>query len=110
MANRTFTGYSPTEDQTIDFVDHEGNPQIFRLNPALPGKIILDFMSVSGSEDTSGISDSLKAVLDAAIVAEDKERWEAFILEPLNGITISVLSEVVGHVTAVLSGNSQGRE
>lgn len=110
MATKTFTTYQPTEENFIRLADHTGEVQSFKLNPSLPGKYILDFMFVSGTDDSSALAEAIKKVLDKAIIDEDKERWEAFSENPLNGVTISVLSEIVGHVTAVLSGNPQDPE
>jgi hypothetical protein len=110
MATKLFTTYQPTEDHSIQLQDHTGEVQSFKLNPALPGKVILDFMFISGTEDSSKLASAISTVLDKAIVDEDKERWNEFINEPKNGVTVNVLSEVVGHVTSVLSGNSRVQE
>lgn len=110
MATRAFTTYRPDEDQFIELDDHEGNTHTFKLNPSLPGKVILDFMFVSGSDDSGALSKAINDVLDKGIVDEDKEAWKAFTEEPKNGVTITVLSEIVGHITAVLSGNPPDRE
>lgn len=110
MASKTFTTYHPTEDQFIELDDHEDNTNTFKLNPSLPGKVILDFMFVSGTDNSSALSKAISDVLDKAIVEEDKARWAEFSENPLNGVTIGVLSEVVGHITSVLSGNPQAAE
>jgi hypothetical protein len=110
MSVKTFTTYRPAEDQFIEMDDHEGVKHTFKLNPALPGSVILNFMFVSGSDDSSKLAESINTVLDKAIVDEDKEAWIEFSENPRNGVTIAVLSEVVGHITSVLSGNPQVRE
>lgn len=110
MATKTFTTYKPTEEQFIELADSEGVTHKFKLNPALPGKVILDFMFVSGSDDSSKLAEAINTVLDKAIVEDDKEAWDAFSEDPKNGVTIAVLSEVVGHITSVLSGNPQAAE
>lgn len=110
MATKSFTTYQPTEDQFIELDDHEGVTQKFKLNPVLPGKVILDFMFASGSENSSKLAEAINSVLDNAIVEEDKAAWTEFNENPKNGVDINVLSEIVGHVTSVLSGNSQARE
>jgi hypothetical protein len=110
MATKSFTTYRPTEEHFIELDDHEGVTQRFKLNPSLPGELILDFMFVSGNEDTSALAKAIRDVLDNAIVDEDKDRWKEFTSNPKNGVTITVLSEVVGYVTAVLSGNDQDQE
>lgn len=110
MATKVFTTYKPSEEQAIELPDIDGNPHTFKLNPALPGRVILDFMFVSGSNDSSALSKAIQDVLDKAIVDEDKEAWVAFSDNPRNGVTISVLSEVVGHITSVLSGNPPVQE
>lgn len=110
MATKAFTTYHPEEDQFIELPDHEGNTQTFKLNPSLPGKVILDFMFATGSKGSDALAESINTVLDKAIVDEDKARWNEYILEPKNGVTLTTLSEVVGHVTSVLSGNPQAAE
>lgn len=110
MASKLFSTYKPTEDNFIELEDHEGAVQSFKLNPSLPGKVILDFMFISGTEDVSKLAQAINTVLDKAIVEEDKERWEAFTGDPRNGVTVNVLSEIVGHITAVLSGNPRAQE
>lgn len=110
MATKAFTTYHPDEDQFIELPDHEGNTQTFKLSPSLPGKVILDFMFVSGADDSGALAKAITSVLDKAIADEDKERWAAFSEDPKNGVNINVLSEVVGHVTSVLSGNPPGQE
>jgi hypothetical protein len=105
MAVKTFQTYQPEEENFIELEDNEGATQRFKLNPSLPGKLILDFMFVSGTDDSHELAKAINTVLDNAVVEEDKERWEEFTNNPKNGVTISVLSEIVGHVTAVLSGN-----
>lgn len=110
MATKVFTTYKPTEEQFIELSDVDGNTHKFKLNPALPGRVILDFMFVSGSEDSSALANAINTVLDKAIVDDDKEAWKEFSEDPKNGVTISVLSEVVGHVTSVLSGNLPAAE
>lgn len=110
MATKTFTTYKPEEEQFIEMTDFEGTTHTFKLNPALPGKVILDFMFVSGSDDSSKLAEAINTVIDKAIVADDKERWTEFSEDARNGVTIAVLSEVVGHITSVLSGNPPVRE
>ncbi len=110
MAVKTFTTYQPTEDQFIELADNEGVTHSFKLNPSLPGKVILDFMFVSGTDNANALAKAIQDVLDKAIVEEDKEAWAAFNEDPKNGVTVSVLSEIVGHITSVLSGNPRGQE
>lgn len=110
MATKTFTTYKPDEEQFIELADHEGNTHKFQLNPSLPGKVILDFMFISGTENSSKLAEAISTVLDKAIVDEDKERWVEFTENSKNGVTIAVLSEIVGHITSVLSGNPPVRE
>lgn len=110
MATKVFTTYQPTEDQFIELADHTGATHKFKLNPALPGKVILDFMFASGADDSSKLAEAINNVIDNAIVEEEKEAWAAFSEDPKNGVTIAVLSEVVGHITSVLSGNPQAAE
>lgn len=109
MSTKLFMTYSPSEDHFIELADHTGAVQSFKLNPSIPGRVILDFMHISGTDDTSKLAHAIQTVLDKAIIEEDQERWNEFISEPKNGVTVNVLSEVVGHVTATLSGNDRAQ-
>lgn len=110
MATKLFSTYRPAEDNFIELKDSNDELQSFKLNPALPGKVILDFMFISGTDDSSKLAKAIGTVLDKAVADVDKERWEEFINNPSNGVTVNVLSEIVGHITSVLSGNSQAQE
>lgn len=110
MATKTFTTYKPTEDNFIELEDFNGKTNTFKLTASIPGQVILDFMAVSTTEDASKLAEIIKTVLDMAIVEDDKAAWNAFSVEPRNGVTVDVLSEVVGHVVSVLSGNPQDQE
>jgi hypothetical protein len=110
MATKSFTTYQPEEDQFIELPDFEKNIHTFKLNPSIPGQVILDFMDVTGTEDPKALAAAIKTVLALGIVEEDQAAWKEFILEARNGITVDVLSEVVGYVVAVLSGNPQDQE
>ena len=104
MATKSFTTYRPTEDNFIELDDFDGTTHTFKLNPSIPGQIILDFMAVSQTEDPAKLAGIINTVLDLAIVEDDKAAWKEFSVAPHNGVTVDVLSEVVGHVVAVLSG------
>lgn len=110
MSTKLFTTYKPAEDHFIELADHTGTVQSFKLNPSIPGTVILNFMFASGTEDSDRLAKAIQTVLDKAIVDEDKERWNEFLDDPKSGVTINVLSEIVGHITSVLSGNSRAQE
>ncbi len=104
MSTKSFTTYHPSEENFISLDDHEDTTQTFKLNPSIPGQVILDFMAASGTEDPSKLAEIINTVLDLAIVEDQKAAWNAFSIDPRNGVTVEVLSEVVGHVVSVLSG------
>lgn len=110
MATKTFTTYKPTEDNFIELDDFSGETHAFKLAEAIPGQVILDFMSVSSTEDPSKLAGVINTVIDLAIVEDDKAAWKAFSADPRNGVTVEVLSEIVGHAISVMSGNPQGQE
>lgn len=110
MATKSFTTYKPEEEQFIELDDFEGNTHTFKLNPSIPGQVILDFMDVTGTEDPKALASAIKTVLKLGIVEEHQEAWNDFVLEARNGVTVEVLSDVVGYVVAVLSGNPQDQE
>lgn len=107
MATKSFSTYKPTEDNFIELDDFNGATHTFKLTPSIPGQVILDFMAVSQTEDPAKLAEIINTVLDLAIVEDDKAAWNEFSTEPKNGVTVDVLSEVVGYVVSVLSGNPQ---
>lgn len=110
MATKTFTTYQPSEENYIELSNHAGDSKTFKLNPSLPGPLILDFMAASGAEDQTKLAEMVNVVLDLAIVDEDKEAWKEFSTDPKNGVTVEVLAEVVNHAVSVMSGNPQDPE
>lgn len=102
MSRKSFKTF--VAESSLDF---EIGGEIFRLNSALPGAILLEFIAGSSSEDPSSMATTIQNMLKASIVTEDWERWDSFTRNPDNGVTLNVLAEVAGYVSEVLSGNPQ---
>lgn len=106
MANRkSFTALQPAEAPEIEI-----NGEVFHLRPAIPGDVLLDFLSEADTEDPAALSKTVRNLMQAAIAPEDIERWTAFIRDPDNNVTLNLLSEIAGYMAEALSGNDQGKQ
>lgn len=90
---------------TVDY-DIEVAGEVFKLNPSIPGYVVLAYVTNGSSGDTALAAKAVKSVFDNAIVAEDLPRWDTFASDPKNNITIPVLNEITEHILEVLAGNS----
>jgi len=101
MSTKTFSAYVPTEPVEFNIGDEH-----FNCVGMLPGVALLDFMSSAGGgeENPAQMAAAVMGLLRQAIAPEDLERFEAYISDPANGVSVSVLSEIAGYVADKLSG------
>lgn len=103
---KSFKTYTPTEGSTFDVNGH-----VFRLQPSVPGDILLDFLSMGDDEtETTKMASLLRDLFKVAILPEDFDRWTTFIRDPANNVTMTTLSEIAGYVAEVMSGNPTARQ
>lgn len=102
MSRKSFTTYAPTEIPEIEL-----NGEVFKMNASIPGDILLDFISGADTEDPRSMAVTVRTLLDAAILEEERERWHAYIRDPANNVSLDVLAEIAGYASEVLSGNPQ---
>lgn len=101
---KSFNALAPTEDYEIEI---SGN--VFKLNPSLPGYVVLDYVTNGSSGDVALAAKATKSIFNNAIVTEDLPRWEEFANDPKNNATLKFLNEVAEYILDVLAGNSQGQ-
>lgn len=108
MAKKKFQTHTPTEIQTLE-IENEDNGVVteFAMSPAIPGAVLLDYLSQADTEQPGKMAELVTNLLDQAIAAEDLDRWHAYIREPSNNINLNTLSEIAGWASEVLSGNPQ---
>ena len=104
MARKTFSTYAPSETQEIEI-----NGEVFKLNAQVPGDILLEFLAGADTEDPSGMAKTIRNLLDNAVDPDDLDRFKAYIRDPKNNVNLTVLSEIAGYVTEVLSGGNDHR-
>jgi hypothetical protein len=102
MARKSFSTYIPERGEEFEI-----NGTVFRLKAAVPGDVLLDFLSGADQEDPSAMAKTIRNLLDAAIVPDQLEEWHTFIRKDENGVNLNLLSEIAGHVSEVLSANPQ---
>jgi len=100
MAKRTFRGYvaeSPVEF-TLESPDGVRTLDVHCRN-SVPGFVILDFMSKADTENPGTLAAVILDLLQASIVEDEWEKFEAFVNDETNGVSIDVLAEVAGYVS-----------
>lgn len=102
MARKSFQTAAPREIQEFDI-----NGEVFRLNPAIPGAVLLDFIADADEEDSAKMATTIREFLSTAVLTEDQERFWKFVRDPGNNVSLSVLAEVAGYVAEAMSGNDQ---
>lgn len=106
MATRTFNTYRKTEQHELKMADPDGKITVFHLKPAVPGAVLLDFLSGAHADDPAAMANTVKSLLDAAIVDDELEAWQAYIRDDNNSVSLEILSEIAGYASEVLSGGN----
>jgi len=106
MARKTFNTYRKTETPEFDIQDPDGNVTTFRMKPSVPGAVLLDFLAGANAEDPAAMARTVNSLLTAAIADDDLEKWQDYIHNPRNEVTLEVLSEIAGYASEVLSGGN----
>lgn len=103
---KTFNTYRKTEIPDFDIEDDAGNKTNFKMKPSVPGAVLLDFIAGANAEDPAAMARTVNDLLNAAIADEDSERWNTYIRDPKNNVTLDVLSEIAGYASETLSGGN----
>lgn len=105
MATKSFKGYAPTEETTIELESPDGTRKIeVRTVPVVAGSVVLDFMAETSEEDPGTLAAAVMKMLQVSILPEDWERFRDFIDDSKNGITLELLSEIAGFLAEAFSG------
>jgi hypothetical protein len=67
----------------------------FTARSAVPGALLLEFVTEAGSDDPTQAADALIDFFALALVSEDVERFTQFIRDPDRAIQIETLAEIV---------------
>lgn len=106
MARKTFNTYRKTETPEFDIQDPEGVTTTFRMKPSVPGAVLLDFLSGANADDPAAMARTVNSLLVSSIHEDDLEKWQDYIHNPRNEVTLDVLSEIAGYASEVLSGGN----
>jgi hypothetical protein len=77
----------------------------FECYPALQGKVLLDFIAQSGSENGSDMADTIVTFFGKSLKPESYERFMALVEDPDRVVSI----ETLGEITAWLVGEYSDR-
>jgi len=94
-------------DAPLETIEIEVNGEVFNVNQRIPGPVMLSFLA--GADETRGdkMAQSLQQFLKVAIEPGDRERWEKFINDPNNNVTLDILAEVAGFLVESLAGGGE---
>jgi hypothetical protein len=96
-----------TVQQPLEPIEIEVNGEVFTVNQKIPGPTMLNFLAGADETRPDKMAASLQQFLQIAIEYEDRERWEKFIENPDNGVTLDILAEIAGYLVETLSGGGE---
>lgn len=68
----------------------------FSARPALQGRVLLDLVADSDSEDTATVAQVIPTFFKAALLPESWERFQALTEDPDRIVTTEKLGEIIG--------------
>ena len=92
----TFTGSPRKEPFPIEI-----NGATWQFNPSLPGALLLDFTAQADEDHPNRMAQAISDLLNFAIVAEEKEAFNAWLRDPANDVSMDLLGEIAGYLTEV---------
>lgn len=88
------TGSSSNEEkEKISFRIHG---EEFECHPEMPGKLLLDLVKKSASEDPTESAGVIDAFFKTVLVAESYARFDALSTDPTRIVTVETLGEITG--------------
>lgn len=102
---KSFTSLEPVAGAEFDV-----NGVVFHLRPSIPGEVLLDFLAGADDENPASLAKTVRALIEAAVIPEDYERFQAFVRNPDNNVTLGMLSEIAGFMAESLSGNDPEKQ
>ena len=96
------------EKESVSFKIHG---EEFFCHPELQGKVLLDLVAKSSSDDAAAAADSINFFFKHALTEESYERFNALLLHPEKIVQMEKLGEISGWlVEAYTSRPNQGPE
>lgn len=78
-------------DEPLEF---ELNSVLFRCVPALPGRRILQFVSLSNSEDFGASAEAVLEFIDSCIVSEQREQFRELTMSETQVVPLETLTDI----------------
>lgn len=105
LSNKSFTTYAPTTKLVFDI-----NGTEFRLNNAIPGDVLLDFMAGSASENTADMAKIVRSLFKEAVHEDDYEQFNQFIRDKNNHVDLETLTDIAAYLAEQLAGSGKAQE
>ena len=83
------------------------NGVVFQFSPDIPGAILLDFMSKVDEDDPAAMVGVINSLLDSTLPPDELTRFNAYVRDPKNNVTLEMLAEICGFVAETASGNAK---
>lgn len=100
MARKSFKTAAPRSDEEFDI-----NGEVFHFSPNIPGAVLVDFLSEADEDNPAAMAGVVNNLLEAAIIADDIDRFNTFIRDPKNNVDLELLAELCGFIAEQSSGN-----
>ena len=88
---------------TLDPLSFRLHGQDFECYPALQGKVLLDMVSMAGSEDASDMAGGVMEFFKKTLKPESYTRFEALTQDPETIVTVETLGEITAWMVAEYS-------
>ena len=81
----------------------------FKCSPVIQGKVLLEIVADSGSEDVTKSTQVMEKFFSAVLDAESKKRFDALLSDPEKITTIETLGEIVAWLMEAYSNRPTER-
>lgn len=102
MTQKSFRSAPARGVQTFDI-----NDVVFQFTPDIPGAILMDFMSNIDDENPASMVKVLNKLLESALAPAELERFNEFVRDPSNNVSLELLAEICGFIAENASGNEK---
>lgn len=102
MTQKSFRSAPSRGAQTFDI-----NGTSFSFSPDIPGATLMDFMSNIDDENPASMVKVLNQLLEAALAPVELQRFNEFVRNPENNISLELLAEICGYIAESSSGNAK---
>lgn len=106
-----FKDFGSPEDSKAENLTFKIHDEEFTCYPAMPGKILLNFVQRSTSDDVTAQTEAITLFFQKVLLPESYERFDALAIDPVRVVTMDTLTKIVSWIMEEYSGRpTEGSE